>query len=1211
MATLLLTFVAITIPSTAAEIISNLVIRNNNNITGKTVTYECGVASCSVTCYDQFACSNAVINMINITSFQCNHAHSCQDAILYISGNTPLEMTFEDSLSIIGLIAFIELENQSIMTKCSNDSHIVPHLCRSISDTCLRGGYAEQGYHEDYNSDKMASMSSFYYNGKGSIVTHRCVTRGCCGYSLISAINIDAIHLECLQQHTCHDMDIYLPISSQYNSTIYNLNEAQRLAPNSVYMGNIRNKVYSLNGMVNLILLCDDFYHEIKNCFDPNSITYMVFQFYLIYGLRFEKICAPDPLIDVSCLVSSDVYRGYSDWVDGNVTILQIKNATDIDFSTENLSEHLVVFVSKEDHVDRNGQILRASDMLASMNVFCIDGWRTSTCNGMTFDFRSSLNATLIANSAQNCTIYGPTNYFKRVSYGYNSTHNTYHLQNTVQIDFGEDVAYFFSSSVFDDFQNYSVFDWITKGMFGSRSKLYSGSSTDVQMHCISSSDCINGYIYSSLNPNNYTSLIDMGWQTIVEQENTVLHIEFISVGKLCDITFNTSNCGFLTASPTFSPTTSPTLYPTSSPSFSPTIPPTSSPTYVPTSSPSMSPTLLPSVPTIVPSVFTYSPSNLPTDFPTMTPSKSPTAREVIQVRVKNSNLAVIGYLCLTAFILIMIFVALLYYCRKKKKVRISEINLELLSRNVRNVGDRSQDNNTLDECRSRLRDIMKQYQVKYDDETYIDSTNIARVLNDYHILLDCDEGTLFDKAVCTSSTCQVFRRHFRDRFNDQGDELKLYKSISMVNNTQTIAKKQILDKIHCYCQHSIVANPTENVNSQMVKSVKDRMNRKFNQLYDAQQFIPGWKFVYIENHKKFNFEEQKDELKECVVIKPIHNSLKVEMSHNKFITMTKEAFDNELYKAQVHFNSYYRKSMMKSNPKWRNITMEHLLSIMIYCNFDKLQNEFSKTYRESHGLDHSHFFNLGKLMQQAVLKYGMIVRKGGIDHFYHGITQTLIPTVIVGDLGRGIRIFCPLSTSSSEAVAVNFADTGKGMIMTFGGNTCKAKYFSAAWLSDYASEKEHIFLQNEEEIQIMDIADCVTNTHFQIILDGLKAMDAFLFEAHFFEDHNSINTKDNIMDTVLKIMYHQLSINLESTEFEPMKNLHPYAQKLLNVYFENKTKLILKFHILERKYNALSQLLCCKDCQGVQIQILKAMFPNVHDLEIKNVKLCIGNCKH
>eukprot|EP00483_Globobulimina_turgida_P005791 UN05801 len=169
-------------------------------------------------------------------------------------------------------------------------------------------------------------------------------------------------------------------------------------------------------------------------------------------------------------------------------------------------------------------------------------------------------------------------------------------------------------------------------------------------------------------------------------------------------------------------------------------------------------------------------------------------------------------------------------------------------------------------------------------------------------------------------------------------------------------------------------------------------------------------------------------------------------------------------------------------------------------------------------------------------------------------------------------------------------------MIMTFGGATSEAKYFSVDWLSDFSNEREHLFLQNRHEIEITNIKECENGSEFGWILDGLKAMDAFLFEGHYFVDESFIEQRKRLIFIVVKILKHQLSDNVME---------HPYEQLLLDTYFQNKTELIINYSVLKRKFHDLFELLCLSEYEWVKLDVLHCIFPKIKKLAVKKVKLC------
>ena len=105
-------------------------------------------------------------------------------------------------------------------------------------------------------------------------------------------------------------------------------------------------------------------------------------------------------------------------------------------------------------------------------------------------------------------------------------------------------------------------------------------------------------------------------------------------------------------------------------------------------------------------------------------------------------------------------------------------------------------------------------------------------------------------------------------------------------------------------------------------------------------------------------------------------------------------------------------------------ITMNHLLSILFYCNTDELQNKFSQTYRRLTEIQesdskfkarHSHFYHFGKLLRETVEVFGNIMVDEDLT-LYHGISQPLFFIKMIA------KFFSPTSTTLDRAIAANFA---------------------------------------------------------------------------------------------------------------------------------------------------------------------------------------------
>eukprot|EP01084_Bolivina_argentea_P236885 398248_1 len=484
---------------------------SDKNIRGKSTSINCTAEQqCKVFCTGLRACYTATIYLENVTSVECTGQESCYGIRIYSDGTVPIQLTFSGQSACYGVEAFIKHSYQQIATTCENyvsgDACDMEHLCS-------------------------AAVSQFYYTGIMSTVQHHCNSPGSCGYTIIEAVNSNSLLLECGTNGACNNMNIYLPVLITSSMSTILIRETSE---------NVNNKLFSFNGINNLIISCSGF----EGWCHTDT-------FYVIYGLAMDMSCTGS---NTTCLASKEIKYYLNDWTTHNITTIYANEKMDLDFSDNVSSGAFVIIVPK---LDRNGNVLLSPTFASFTSIICIDGHVpigvSTACDGMIFNLTSSYDAAFIANNAQDCTFYGPLHTFKRVSYDFRSKNGIYHLEKTQNIDFASDSN-------------------IAQGMFAKESEMYVGSSISVKVHCVNDMDCYQNYIYSSLIANTYTSLIDIGWEIIMYppqkiQSSAVLHINFTSINQICDISYNTpSECGFLTASPTSSPTTfNPTISPTTS----------------------------------------------------------------------------------------------------------------------------------------------------------------------------------------------------------------------------------------------------------------------------------------------------------------------------------------------------------------------------------------------------------------------------------------------------------------------------------------------------------------------------------------------------------------------------------------------------------------------------------------------------------------------
>eukprot|EP01084_Bolivina_argentea_P030019 55677_1 len=331
------------------------------------------------------------------------------------------------------------------------------------------------------------------------------------------------------------------------------------------------------------------------------------------------------------------------------------------------------------------------------------------------------------------------------------------------------------------------------------------------------------------------------------------------------------------------------------------------------------------------------------------------------------------------------------------------------------------------------------------------------------------------------------------------------------------------------------------------------------------------------------------------------YDSLMQESTQNEIPILTKAQFDTELKKAKMYFNIHYSKKCRSKLCK--GISVQHLLAVMIYCNYDNLQNEFSILCRHNTAENDkiNNFYHLGRLLKEAVNQFGTKISTGTIKRFYHGIKEQLLFPTIIGKDQCGVSIYSPLSTSTSFEVAVNFS-CNNGLIAQFGGAPdAKAKYFSTRLVSDFSNEYEMLFFQTHYPLQINNITDPRTVTDFGIILNALRAIEQIV-------DGKLNNTiSPNVLEIATVIIENQLcKYEPYKYDYARFKGFHPYARKVIDRYWQNgfhKRQICVDRKIIPSECD-LNQVLFHQASGWIKIDVIRKLFPNTVEVSVRNVAL-------
>eukprot|EP01083_Nonionella_stella_P280345 953738_1 len=326
--------------------------------------------------------------------------------------------------------------------------------------------------------------------------------------------------------------------------------------------------------------------------------------------------------------------------------------------------------------------------------------------------------------------------------------------------------------------------------------------------------------------------------------------------------------------------------------------------------------------------------------------------------------------------------------------------------------------------------------------------------------------------------------------------------------------------------------------------------------------------------------------------------SLKEEMIHNQLSRLTIHDYDNQYFKSEMHCKSpsgrkYIADHIYIENAELANmhevqmlggkvISMRrkyplsthtlkpsHVLAVMIYCNYDSLQAEFTMTFIRKDNNEseedvchrHSKFYHFGLLLKDAVSLYGTKCKESKINRFYHGLREKYMFPHLFTDR---ISVYGPVSTTKEFAIALVFASEGNdGIILEFTNIPSQLNdeafiadcihpstssdslrdrdtfHFECRWISDFPTEQECLFLQASADLVIVDIQD----THgfsYGIILEALKMLKKVVT--------NDFNFRDNVDAEVKDVM--NAIVQNEILGFQKYE-LKPYASCLIKQWFK------------------------------------------------------------
>eukprot|EP01083_Nonionella_stella_P069397 185016_1 len=314
-----------------------------------------------------------------------------------------------------------------------------------------------------------------------------------------------------------------------------------------------------------------------------------------------------------------------------------------------------------------------------------------------------------------------------------------------------------------------------------------------------------------------------------------------------------------------------------------------------------------------------------------------------------------------------------------------------------------------------------------------------------------------------------------------------------------------------------------------------------------------------------------------AIKVHPAFMSLKEELTSNSICRLTMEQYDHEFRKARTLFESIYRKT------RYPLLSLEQVLSLVIWCNHDVFQYKFSQGFRE-HSM-HSQFYHFGMNLKRAVHEHGTRVMDGSIKRFYRGLNKSLVFPETT------IHINGPFSTTTSFGVAANFSHGFNGVVVELRDEFGFNKYFPVHWLSNFSFEKECLFMDNQYPLIVFNISALDTCSEYPVLLYSLSLFEKLI-------THQPIATMCKYSHT-MEVMAEICKYMVSKT---PPRYSDQYSEHLIESFCENQTQIIID-HDWKRTYPFMFDLssfifdLSFKSvdgCTTLNIDALCDVFPNI-----------------
>eukprot|EP01084_Bolivina_argentea_P265484 450022_1 len=373
------------------------------------------------------------------------------------------------------------------------------------------------------------------------------------------------------------------------------------------------------------------------------------------------------------------------------------------------------------------------------------------------------------------------------------------------------------------------------------------------------------------------------------------------------------------------------------------------------------------------------------------------------------------------------------------------------------------------------------------------------------------------------------------------------------------------------------------NINTKFISTMEDHhaMKKCNDEKQSAEKHVTtsysfGYRYYYWSHYKDReggwdNMHSYKE-----LYMQAKYKDLRDELVNNNIHKLSKYNLENVIKTANEKFNSEYAKCItapigsFSLRDKYEieagsNISMEHLISVILYCNYSKLSFEFTKTFRknveweslESCKQRNKEFAIWSRLLRETVEIYGTEIWTSKINILYHGISCKLVFESFISYFSS------PTSCTVCMSVATVFA-RGNGIILELEQDHPYLRYFSCPWLSHFAAEDERLLVGGWRPIKVGSIRSINNNEDYRVYVHALS-----FFNYCVVDDNPMDGSKANPTDyrIITRFIKHK-DVGIK------YKNKFPiYMNDIFQSFCKNKTKIKINMKKINYSYKVMTPL--------------------------------------